>query len=147
MELTAEHKRILREIGQSGGTRLRLEEIADSRELAELEHGGYVWRDHTGVPTGDRERRYAHHDFWYLTARGATTIAMDPARAYRCGRAPLATQFDDLERLIELAAMRTGALTDALEGQAGAGELAGVRGKLKEAQLLVRSGRERCPGL
>jgi hypothetical protein len=145
MRLTAEHERILREIGHSGGTRLRLGAIADSRELAELEYGGYVWCDRAGATSGDRERRDAHHDFWYLTARGATTIAMDPERTYRCGSAPMATQFDVLESLITLAAARTATLAAALEGESGAEELVRVKAKLSEAQLLVQESREHSP--
>ena len=62
LEITRRHRRVLESIGHSGGTRMRLAELASWSELCELEHEGYVWRDSIAVPdpTTDSERM----DIW-----------------------------------------------------------------------------------
>jgi hypothetical protein len=81
LELTAEHKRVLATIGESGGTRTRLVEMADSRELDELERAGYVWREY--VELSEPITHLTQLEIWYLTDLGATAIGLDPERIYR----------------------------------------------------------------
>ena len=81
LSLTGEHRRVLRTIGRSGGTRDRLagEKISGNRELQELVHDGYVWCEWSEVAY-----------ISYLTDLGASAVDIDPARIYHSVRAPLA---------------------------------------------------------
>jgi hypothetical protein len=73
--LTAEHKRVLRTIGRSGGTRDRLAEISGSCELQELIHDGYVWFEWSEIAY-----------ISYLTDLGALAVDIDPERIYRASQ-------------------------------------------------------------
>jgi hypothetical protein len=81
LKLTAEHEQVLATIGHSGGTRMRLAELADGHELRELESAGYVWRE--SVEATDAATGMTGEAIWYLTELGATAIGIDPARIYR----------------------------------------------------------------
>jgi hypothetical protein len=77
LRLTAEHERVLRTIGRSGGTRTRLAEICGSSELQELQHEGYVWNEWTEIAY-----------ISYLTDLGASAVDIDPARIYHASQSP-----------------------------------------------------------
>jgi hypothetical protein len=76
LSLTGEHRRVLRTIGRSGGTRDRLAEISGSCELQELVHDGYVWCEWSEVAY-----------ISYLTDLGASAVDIDPARIYHSSHA------------------------------------------------------------
>jgi hypothetical protein len=81
LSLTAEHENVLATIGPSGGTHIRLGELARSREIYELERAGYVWRDF--VELSDPGKESTDVAIWYLTVRGAEAVGIDPERIYR----------------------------------------------------------------
>ena len=81
LSLTREHENVLATIGPSGGTNIRLRDLAHSREIYELERAGYVWRDF--VETSEPGTESTEVAIWYLTDRGAEAIGIDPERIYR----------------------------------------------------------------
>jgi GGDEF domain-containing protein len=93
LTLTAEHRRVLAEIGESGGTHARLGDLADSRELYELEHAGYIWRDF--VDFLGPEPSNTTMAIWCLTALGATSIGIDPMRSDIVSNEVSAVRLDD----------------------------------------------------
>jgi hypothetical protein len=79
--LSDRHVEILRTIGHSGGSARRLGDLAGTRELRELEQGGWVWRDF--IEQVEDEWGRTSSAIWYLTDRGAKAVGIDPTRIYR----------------------------------------------------------------
>jgi hypothetical protein len=81
LSITTAHEDVLATIGPSGGTSIRLRELANGREIYELERAGYVWRDFVGLRESGTDN--TEDAIWYLTDRGAEAVGIDPKRIYR----------------------------------------------------------------
>jgi hypothetical protein len=69
--LTVAQMNTLELVGRSGGSSLRLADVATRAELLDLERAGYLWHE-----SADTMR------IWYLTDPGAEAVGIDPARIY-----------------------------------------------------------------